>query len=84
MSGGARVSIPANLRKTIQDIKEIAGDHSDEDILAVLKECKMDPNETAQKLLYLGIHKNVSLFFFWGFCLCCMEGNRLMLVVFEC
>ncbi|XP_019196963.1 PREDICTED: GBF-interacting protein 1-like isoform X2 [Ipomoea nil] len=53
MSGGARVSIPANLRKTIQDIKEIAGDHSDEDILAVLKECKMDPNETAQKLLYL-------------------------------
>nr|GMC53411.1 GBF-interacting protein 1-like isoform X1 [Ipomoea batatas] len=53
MSGGARVSIPANLRKTIQDIKEIAGNHSDEDILAVLKECKMDPNETAQKLLYL-------------------------------
>ncbi|CAH9076171.1 unnamed protein product [Cuscuta europaea] len=53
MSGGARVSIPTNLRKTIQDIKEIAGDHSDEDILAVLKDCKMDPNETAQKLLYI-------------------------------
>ncbi|CAH9063984.1 unnamed protein product [Cuscuta epithymum] len=53
MSGGARVSLPANLRKTIQDIKEIAGDHSDEDILAVLKDCKMDPNETAQKLLYI-------------------------------
>ncbi|VFQ97913.1 unnamed protein product [Cuscuta campestris] len=53
MSGGARVTIPATLRKTIQDIKEIAGDHSDEDILAVLKECKMDPNETAQKLFYI-------------------------------
>ncbi|XP_057982601.1 GBF-interacting protein 1-like isoform X2 [Malania oleifera] len=53
MSGGSRVSIPGTVRRTIQDIKEISGDHSDEDIYAMLKECNMDPNETAQKLLYL-------------------------------
>ncbi|XP_060188258.1 GBF-interacting protein 1-like [Lycium barbarum] len=48
------VIIPRNLRKTINDIKEIAaGKHTDEDIYAMLKECNMDPNDTAQKLLYL-------------------------------
>ncbi|KAL0443256.1 UNVERIFIED_CONTAM: GBF-interacting protein 1-like [Sesamum latifolium] len=54
MSGFSRVSISDSLRKTIQDIKEITGKHSDEDVYAMLKECNMDPNETAQKLLYLG------------------------------
>ncbi|XP_042446115.1 GBF-interacting protein 1-like isoform X1 [Zingiber officinale] len=49
--GGARVSIPAGVRRTIQNIKEIAGNHSDEEIYAMLKECSMDPNETTQKLL---------------------------------
>ncbi|KAG8386001.1 hypothetical protein BUALT_Bualt03G0103600 [Buddleja alternifolia] len=56
MSGSSRASIPDSLRKTIQDIKEIAGKHSDEDVYAMLKECNMDPNETAQKLLYLGMY----------------------------
>ncbi|KAG1364306.1 GBF-interacting protein 1-like [Cocos nucifera] len=51
MSGGFRVSIPSNVRKTIQNIKEIAGNHSDEEVYAMLKECSMDPNETAQRLL---------------------------------
>ncbi|XP_008783011.2 GBF-interacting protein 1-like isoform X2 [Phoenix dactylifera] len=51
MSGGFRVSIPSNVRKTIQNIKEIAGNHSDEEVYAMLKECAMDPNETAQRLL---------------------------------
>ncbi|EXC21509.1 hypothetical protein L484_014864 [Morus notabilis] len=52
--GGSRVSIPNNVRKTIHDIREITGkQHSDDEIFAVLKECAMDPNETAQKLLYL-------------------------------
>ncbi|XP_042497820.1 GBF-interacting protein 1-like [Macadamia integrifolia] len=51
MSSGFRVSIPNNVRKTIQNIKEIAGNHSDEEIYTMLKECSMDPNETAQKLL---------------------------------
>ncbi|XP_030548938.1 GBF-interacting protein 1-like [Rhodamnia argentea] len=51
--GGSRVSIPADLRKTIQNIKEITDkQHSDEDVYAVLKDCAMDPNETAQKLLF--------------------------------
>uniref|UniRef100_A0A6N2MTR5 GBF-interacting protein 1 N-terminal domain-containing protein n=1 Tax=Salix viminalis TaxID=40686 RepID=A0A6N2MTR5_SALVM len=50
--GGVRVSIPSNARKTIQNLKEIAGNHSDEEIYAMLKECSMDPNETAQKLLF--------------------------------
>uniref|UniRef100_A0A5B7BJ76 Putative RNA polymerase II degradation factor 1 isoform X3 n=1 Tax=Davidia involucrata TaxID=16924 RepID=A0A5B7BJ76_DAVIN len=53
MSGGSRVSIPNNVRKTIQDIKEITGKHSDEDIYSMLKECNMDPNETVQRLWYL-------------------------------
>ncbi|XP_008229782.1 PREDICTED: mucin-12 isoform X2 [Prunus mume] len=50
--GGFRVSIPNSVRKTIQDIKEITGNHSEEEIYAMLKECNMDPNETAQKLLF--------------------------------
>lgn len=50
-TGGA-VSIPASVRKIIQDIKEIAGNHSDDEIYAMLKDCNMDPNETAQRLLY--------------------------------
>lgn len=50
--GGSAPHIPADLRKTIQTIKEIiAGTHSDEEIYATLKESNMDPNETAQKLL---------------------------------
>ncbi|KAG6469659.1 hypothetical protein ZIOFF_070589 [Zingiber officinale] len=53
--GGARVSIPAGVRRTIQNIKEIAGNHSDEEIYAMLKECSMDPNETTQKLLLQGL-----------------------------
>ncbi|XP_020236785.1 GBF-interacting protein 1-like isoform X1 [Cajanus cajan] len=52
MSGaGFRASIPSSVRKTIQNIKEITGNHSEEDIYAMLKECSMDPNETTQKLL---------------------------------
>ncbi|CAL1407942.1 unnamed protein product [Linum trigynum] len=51
--GGVRVSIPGSVRKTIQNIKEITGNHSDEEIYAMLKECSMDPNETTQKLLLL-------------------------------
>ncbi|KAL3036047.1 hypothetical protein AAZX31_02G283800 [Glycine max] len=60
MSGGggssscARVPIPNNVRKIIQDIREITGkQHTDDEIYAILRECSMDPNETAQKLLYL-------------------------------
>lgn len=50
--GSTPPHIPADLRKTIQTIKEIiAGTHSDEEIHATLKESNMDPNETAQKLL---------------------------------
>jgi len=56
MSGaGFRASIPTSVRRTIQNIKEITGNHSEEDIYAMLKECSMDPNETTQKLLLQGI-----------------------------
>ncbi|XP_010465140.1 PREDICTED: GBF-interacting protein 1-like [Camelina sativa] len=52
--GGSRVSIPADLLKTIQNIREVTGkQHSDEDIFSVFKECFNDPHETTQKLLYL-------------------------------
>ncbi|XP_019198389.1 PREDICTED: GBF-interacting protein 1-like [Ipomoea nil] len=52
--GGAasRVSIASNVRETIRQIKEITGNHSEEEIYAMLKECSMDPNETTQKLLF--------------------------------
>ncbi|KAI3920468.1 hypothetical protein MKX01_000807 [Papaver californicum] len=51
-SSSSRVSIPNNVKKMIQNIKEIAGNHSDDEIYAMLKECSMDPNETTQKLLF--------------------------------
>ncbi|KAJ8899298.1 hypothetical protein K2173_018272 [Erythroxylum novogranatense] len=50
-STGAKLSIPSTTRKMIQNIKEITGNHSEEEIYAMLKECSMDPNETTQKLL---------------------------------
>ncbi|KAF8745449.1 hypothetical protein HU200_013442 [Digitaria exilis] len=51
MAAGSRVSIPAGVRRTVADIKEIAGGHTDEEVYAMLRECNMDPNETAQRLL---------------------------------
>lgn len=53
--GGSRVSIPSNMKKMIHNIKEITGNHSEDEIYAMLKECSMDPNETAQRLLLQGI-----------------------------
>ncbi|PIN20358.1 hypothetical protein CDL12_06949 [Handroanthus impetiginosus] len=53
-AASGRVSIPSSVKKTIDDIKEIIGQkHSEDEIYAMLKECSMDPNETAQKLLLL-------------------------------
>ncbi|KAL9224903.1 hypothetical protein vseg_000884 [Gypsophila vaccaria] len=49
----SRGSIPNNVRKTIQNIKEIAKNHNEDDIYAMLKDCSMDPNETVQRLLHL-------------------------------
>ncbi|XP_055823590.1 GBF-interacting protein 1-like isoform X2 [Solanum dulcamara] len=51
LGGLGRVSIPSGMRKTIQNIKEITGNHGEDEIYAMLKECSMDPNETTQKLL---------------------------------
>ncbi|KAL6285415.1 hypothetical protein ACE6H2_009805 [Prunus campanulata] len=50
IEGGTQI-ISAGVRKTIQSLKEIVGNHSDIDIYWALKETDMDPNETAQKLL---------------------------------
>lgn len=49
--GNTTQNLSAGVRKTIQSIKEIVGNHSDADIYVTLKETNMDPNETAQKLL---------------------------------
>lgn len=52
--GASRVSIPSGVKKTIDNIQEITGqNHSEDEIYAMLKECSMDPNETAQRLLLL-------------------------------
>ncbi|KAJ6770109.1 GBF-INTERACTING PROTEIN 1-LIKE [Salix purpurea] len=54
ISGGDSGAIPDNVKKTIQSIREITGkQHSDEDVYSVLQDCSMDPDDTAQKLLYL-------------------------------
>lgn len=55
VEGGHQV-ISAGVRKTIQSIKEIVGNHSETDIYVTLKETNMDPDETAQKLLNLGFY----------------------------
>ncbi|KAI3521377.1 hypothetical protein L1887_10840 [Cichorium endivia] len=49
--GNGTQNLSAGVRRTIQSIKEIVGDHSDADIYTALKEANMDPNETTQKLL---------------------------------
>ncbi|KAG7624425.1 putative GBF-interacting protein [Arabidopsis thaliana] len=52
VGSGARVSISATTRKMIQNIKETtAGNYSEDEIIAMLHECNMDPDETAQRLL---------------------------------
>ena len=54
VEGGETQLLSARVRRTIQSIKEIVGNHSELDIYAALKETNMDPNETAQKLLNQG------------------------------
>lgn len=54
IEGGGTQILSAGVRKTIQTIKEIVGNHSDADIYFALKDSNMDPNETAQKLLNQG------------------------------
>ncbi len=49
----AAVDIPASTRKVVQELMEVVG-NSEEEIYAMLKECNMDPNETAQRLLNQG------------------------------
>jgi hypothetical protein len=57
--------LSVKVRKTIQSIKEIVGDHSEADIYVALKETNMDPNETTQKLLNQGwFFCGVTVFFF--------------------
>eukprot|EP01018_Ginkgo_biloba_P012830 Gb_00263 [translate_table: standard] len=43
--------VRSEVRKLIEGIKEIVQGYTDDDIYAMLQECNMDPNETAQKLL---------------------------------
>ncbi|KAK1360286.1 GBF-interacting protein [Heracleum sosnowskyi] len=50
IDGGPQI-LSAGVRKTIQSLKEIVGNHSDAEIYSTLKETNMDPNETVQKLL---------------------------------
>ncbi|KAF2292468.1 hypothetical protein GH714_023127 [Hevea brasiliensis] len=50
--GGVRVSIPSNVRKMIQNIKEITGNHSEEEIYAMLKDCSMDPMKLLRSFFF--------------------------------
>ncbi|KAK6914712.1 GBF-interacting protein 1, N-terminal [Dillenia turbinata] len=51
IEGGSQI-YSAQVRKTIQSIKEIVENHSEADIYLALKESNMEPNETIQKLLH--------------------------------
>ncbi|CAL9048481.1 unnamed protein product [Musa banksii] len=50
IDGGSQV-VSLRVRKTIQSIREVVGNHSNAAIYAVLKETNMEPNETVKKLL---------------------------------
>ena len=76
--GGGTQKLSAGVRKTIQSIKEIVGNHSELDIYAALKEANMDPNETTQKLLIQGL-LSFSIFFFFGFVL--VSGFLFVLLI---
>lgn len=72
--------LSANVRKTIQSIREIVGNHSDADIYVALKETNMDPNETTQKLLNQGYFFVGQPYFllittFFEYNLCCVFWN---------
>ncbi|GAB2215106.1 hypothetical protein Drorol1_Dr00019481 [Drosera rotundifolia] len=47
-------TIPSDVMKTIENLKEMTGNENDEEIYAMLKECGNEPNETAQRLLEQG------------------------------
>lgn len=80
--GLSRVSIPVITRETIKNIKEIAGNHSDDEVYAVLRECSMDPNETAHKLLFQGQFLDL---FTECLCVCCcmfsFNGSAIWVLV---
>ncbi|KAM7263552.1 hypothetical protein ACFE04_001235 [Oxalis oulophora] len=57
---GSKVSIPNTLKNTIRDLKEITCNSNEEEIYAMLKECSMDPNEAAQRLLSQGSFQEVT------------------------
>jgi hypothetical protein len=52
--GAGSAAIPANARKTVLSLKEIVPNSEDE-IYAALKECNMDMNEAAERLMNQGL-----------------------------
>jgi hypothetical protein len=52
--GGGSVKIPPSAMEVVRSLKEIV-ENSDDEIYATLKECNMDLNETAQRLLNQGV-----------------------------
>lgn len=57
--------IPEDAREIVQNLQEILTLHSEQDIYAMLLECKMNPNEAITRLLSQGFFDKVSSFFFW-------------------
>jgi hypothetical protein len=54
VGGGGSVKIPPSAMEVVRSLKEIV-ENSDDEIYATLKECNMDLNETAQRLLNQGV-----------------------------
>lgn len=77
--------LSASVRKTIQSIKEIVGNHSEADIYTMLKETNMDPNETVQKLLTQGhrLYKISPPFLVFSFAYFCRKLRFLNWVCFN-
>ena len=80
-NGGGRFVIPAKVKKVIQNIKEISGNHDDEEVYYMLKECNMDPNETAQQLLSQGRRFFCCIYVFVCVYICCICADLIFLVL---
>lgn len=62
----SRATIPNNMRKMIQNIKETARNHTDEEIYAMLNECSLGPNKMPKRSSF-NVLSPLSSILFLGF-----------------
>jgi hypothetical protein len=83
--GGGSVKIPPSAMEVVRSLKEIV-ENSEDEIYATLKECNMDLNETAQRLLNQGVIDLTCFFqqsFFCDIYICSIFPSSRCEVVFS-